>query len=107
MTKTAYLIKKYHRWWARVKVPQRVRHLIGKYEFKKNLYTSDINEANRRKYKIVAEFKEIISLAEKRLDGSLKEMSKEDQIRHFALECRKLSEMNPEEDIRYFWSQKD
>ena len=44
----------------------------------------------------------MISLAEKRLDGSLKEMSKEDQIRHFALECRKLSEMNPEEDIRYF-----
>ena len=102
MTKTAYLIKKYHRWWVRVKVPQRVRHLIGKYEFKKNLYTSDLNEANRKKYKLVAEFKEMISLAEKRLDGSLKEMSKEDQIRHFALECRKLSEMNPEEDIRYF-----
>ena len=102
MTKTAYLIKKYHRWWVRVKVPQRVRHLIGKYEFKKNLYTSDLNEANRRKYKIVAEFKEMISLAEKRLDGSLKEMSKEDQIRHFALECRKLSEMNPDEDISYF-----
>ena len=58
------------------------------------MYTSDLNEANRRKYKIVAEFKEMISLAEKRLDGSLKELSKEDQIRHFALECRKLSEMN-------------
>ena len=72
MTKTAYLIKKYHRWWVRVKVPQRVRHLIGKYEFKKNLYTSDLNEANRKKYKLVAEFKEMISLAEQRLDGSFK-----------------------------------
>ena len=40
----------------------------------------------------------MINLAEKRLDGSFNELSKEDQLRHAALEYRKHKENSPEDE---------
>ena len=92
------LRRRYNVWWARVKVPNRVRHIIGKSELKKNLFTTSLKEANIKKHRVIAEFKEMINLAEKRLDGSFNEFSKEDQLRHAALEYRKHKENSPEDE---------
>ena len=65
-----HLWKRSNRWWVRIKVPDRVRHILMKRQLTKNLYTSDLQEAIRRKHKVVAMLKEQIYLAEKRIDGT-------------------------------------
>ena len=65
-----HLWKRSNRWWVRVKVPDKVRHILMKRQLTKNLYTSDLQEAIRRKHKVVAMLKEQIYLTEKRIDGT-------------------------------------
>ena len=85
MLEKRHLRRRYNVYWVRVKVPDKVRHVIGKRELQKNLFTTSLIEANKRKHKVVAEFKEMIHHAEMRISGEYQELSKEDQIRQVAL----------------------
>ena len=91
-----HLWKRSNRWWVRIKVPDRVRHILMKRQLTKNLYTSDLQEAIRRKHKVVAMLKEQIYLAEKRIDGTYESLSKEDKLLHDALESRIYAENHAE-----------
>ena len=92
MLEKRHLRRRYNVYWVRVKVPDKVRHIIGKRELQRNLFTTSLIEANKRKHKVVAEFKEMIHHAEMRNSGEFQELSKEDQIRQVALEYRKFDE---------------
>ena len=92
MLEKRYLYKRHNVYWVRVRVPDSLRNIIGKTELNKNLYTTNLSEANRRKHKVVAELMQIINLAKRKLDGTLDYLSKEDQLRELALEFRPSSE---------------
>ena len=91
-----YLYKRHNVYWVRVRVPDKVRDIVGKTQLTKNLYTTDLAEANRKKHKIVSEMKQEIHFAERKIDGSLASLSKEDQIRELAIEFRTSSDKTPE-----------
>jgi len=91
MLEKRYLYKRHNVYWVRVRIPDSLRNIIGKTEFNKNLYTTNLSEANRRKHKVVAELMQIINLAKRKLDGTLASLSKEDQLRELALEFRPSS----------------
>ena len=88
----SYLWRRHNAYWVRIRVPDRVKDLIGKSELSKNLYTTDLAEANRKKHTVIAELKERIHFAERKLDGTLGSLSKEDKLREFALEYRRSIE---------------
>ena len=94
MIEKRYLYKRHNVYWVRVRVPNNLRSIIGKTELNKNLYTTNLPEANIRKHKVVAELKQIINLAKRKLDGTIDSLSKEDQLREVAIEFRP----SPEED---------
>ena len=94
MIEKRYLYKRHNVYWVRVRVPNNLRNIIGKTELNKNLYTTKLSEANIRKHKVVAELKQIINLAKRKLDGTIDSLSKEDQLREVAIEFRP----SPEED---------
>ena len=89
----SYLWKRHNIYWVRVRVPDKVRNIIGKSELSKNLYTSDLSKANNTKHSVIAEFKQEISRAEHKID----QLSKEDQLKEFALEFRAKSDENSED----------
>ena len=93
----SYLYRRHNVYWVRVRVPDKVRDIVGKAQFSRNLSTKDLSEANRKKHIVIAEFKQIIHLAEKKLDGTFASLSKEDQIRELALEFRATSKDNSED----------
>jgi len=88
----SYLYRRHNVYWVRVRVPDKVRDIVGKTQLSKNLSTTDLSEANRKKHIVIAELKQIIHLAEKKIDGTFAALSKEDQIRELALEFRPSSE---------------
>ena len=88
----SYLYRRHNVYWVRVRVPDKVRDIVGKAQLSKNLYTTDLAEANRKKHIVIAELKQLIHLAEKKCDGTIDSLSKEDQIRELALEFRPSSE---------------
>ena len=88
----SYLWKRHNIYWVRVRVPDKVRPIIGKSELSRNLYTSDLSKANNIKHSVIAEFKQEISRAEKKIDGSIDQLSKEDRLKEFALEFRAQSD---------------
>jgi len=88
----SYLYRRHNVYWVRVRVPDKVRDIVGKTQLSKNLYTTDLAEANRKKHIVIAELKQLIHLAEKKRDGTIGSLSKEDQIRELALEFRPSSE---------------
>ena len=88
----SYLYRRHNVYWVRVRVPNKVRNIVGKTQLSKNLYTTDLAEANRKKHIVIAELKQLIHLAEKKCDGTIDSLSKEDQIRELALEFRPSSE---------------
>jgi len=88
----SYLYRRHNVYWVRVRVPDKVRNIVGKTQLSKNLSTTDLSEANRKKHIVIAEFKQRIHLAEKKIDGTFASLSKEDQIRELALEFRPSSE---------------
>jgi len=93
----SYLYKRHNVYWVRVRVPDKVRDIVGKAQLNKNLSTTDLSEANRKKHIVIAELKQIIHLAEQKLDGTFASLSKEDQIRELALEFRPSSKDNSED----------
>ena len=58
-----HLWKRSNVYWVRVRVPDNVKDIVGKYQLSKNLYTKDLAVANRLKHKIVSEMMEIIEHA--------------------------------------------
>ena len=88
----SYLWKRHNVYWVRVRVPDKVRNIIGKSELSKNLYTSDLSKANNIKHNVIAEFKQQIIKAEHKIDGSIDKLSKEDRLKEFALEFRSQSD---------------
>jgi len=84
----SYLYRRHNVYWVRVRVPDKVRDIVGKTQLSKNLSTTDLAEANRKKHIVIAELKQLIHLAEKKRDGTIGSLSKEDQIRELALEFR-------------------
>lgn len=88
----SYLYRRHNVYWVRVRVPDKVRDIVGKAQLSKNLYTTDLAEANRKKHIVIAKLKQLIHLAEKKRDGTIDSLSKEDQIRELALEFRPSSE---------------
>jgi integrase len=93
----SYLYRRHNVYWVRVRVPDKVRDIVGKTQLSKNLSTTDLSEANRKKHIVIAELKQIIHLAEKKIDGTFASLSKEDQIRELALEFRPSSKDNSED----------
>ena len=93
----SYLYKRHNVYWVRVRVPDKVRAIVGKTQFSRNLSTKDLSEANRKKHIVIAEFKQRIHFAEKQIDGTFASLSKEDQIRELALEFRASSKDNSED----------
>mgnify|MGYP000017551040 FL=1 len=93
----SYLYRRHNVYWVRVRVPDKVRDIVGKTQLSKNLSTTDLSEANRKKHIVIAELKQIIHLAEKKIDGTFASLSKEDQIRELALEFRSSSKDNSED----------
>ena len=87
----SYLWKRHNTYWVRVRVPDKVRHIIGKSELSKNLFTSDLSKANNIKHGVIAQFKQQIIIAEHKNDGSMEQLSKEEQLREFASEFRNLA----------------
>ena len=84
----SYLWKRHNIFWVRVRVPDKVRPIIGKSELSENLYTSDLSKANNIKHGVIAKFKQQIIKAKHKIDGSVDHQSKEDQLKEFALEYR-------------------
>ena len=93
----SYLYKRHNVYWVRVRVPDKVRDIVGKAQFSRNLSTTDLSEANRKKHIVIAEFKQRIHFAEKQIDGTFASLSKEDQIRELALDSRASSKDNSED----------
>ena len=93
----SYLKKRHNIYWVRVRVPDKVRHIIGKVELSKNLYTSDLSIANNIKHAVIAKLKQQIIKARHKIDGTFDQLSKEDQLREFALEFRNQSENSSED----------
>ena len=96
---TKYLWKRHNTYWVRVRVPDSVRHLIGKAELSKNLYTKDLAEANRLKHREVSRLMKQIDIAKRRLDGSTNPPSKEEILREFASSMRDLQENAIDADL--------
>jgi len=90
------LYRRHNVYWVRVRVPDKLRDFVGKTQLSKNLSTTDLAEANRKKHIVIAELKQLIHLAEKKFDGTIGSLSKEDQIRELALEFR------PSEEVMFF-----
>ena len=49
----SYLYRRHNVYWVRVRVPDKVRDIVGKAQFSKNLSTTDLSEANRKKHIVV------------------------------------------------------
>jgi len=64
------LKRRHNVYWVRVWVPKPVREILGKSELWKNLYTTDLAEANGKKHRVVAELMEVIEQAKRDLDGT-------------------------------------
>lgn len=75
---TRYLRRIGHSWYVRVKVPRRLQDVVGNTHIVKALHTRDLDEANRRKWRVV----ELIKAELSRLKG-------QDSLTHYAELWRK------------------
>lgn len=57
-------------WRVRIKVPEKLRELLGRSKLTFPLHTSDLKEANERKWPVVSRLKSIIAAAQKALESS-------------------------------------
>ena len=87
-----HLKRRYDVYCAMVMVPDSVRGIIGKSELSKNLYTTDLAKANRKKHRAVAELMEVIEQAKRDLEGTLDKVSRVKKLREFALDFRRESD---------------
>ena len=103
-----HLKRRHNVYWARVWVPKPVRGILGKSELWQNLYTTDLAEANTKKHRVVAELMEVIEQAKIDFEGTLDKVSKEEQLREFALDFRRESDVAKnyvEEDLEDFFEE--
>ena len=102
------LKRRHNVYWVRVWVPKPVRGILGKSELSKNLYTTDLAEANRKKHRVVAELMEVIEQAKRDLDGTLDKVSREEKLKEFALEFTRESDAaknDDDEDVEDFFEE--
>ena len=103
-----HLKRRYDVYWARVSVPDSVRGIIGKSELSKNLYTTDLAKANRKKHRVVAELMEVIEQAKRDIEGTLDKVSRVEKLREFALDFRRESDAAKnyvDEDLEDFFEE--
>ena len=103
-----HLKRRYDVYWAKVRDPDSVRGIIGKSELSKNLYTTDLAKANRKKHRVVAELMEVIEKAKRDLEGTLDKVSRVEKLREFALDFRRESDAAKnyvEEDLEDFFEE--
>ena len=103
-----HLKRRYDVYWARVRVPEFVRGIIGKSGLSKNLYTTDLAKANRKKHRVIAELMEVIEQAKRDLEGTLDKVSRVEKLREFALDFRRESDAAKnyvEEDLEDFFEE--
>ena len=103
-----HLKRRYDVYWTWVRVPDSVRGIIGKSELSKNLYTTDLAKANRKKHRVVAELMEVIEQAKRDLEGTLDKVSRVEKLREFALDFRRESDAAKnyvEEDLEDFFEE--
>ena len=103
-----HLKRRYDVYWARVRVPDSVRGIIGKSELSKNLYTTDLAKANRKKHRVVAELIKVIEQAKRDLEGTRDKVSRVEKLREFALDFRRESDAAKnyvEEDLEDFFEE--
>ena len=103
-----HLKRRYDEYWARVTDPDSVIGITGKSEHSKNLYTTDLAKANRKKHRVVAELMEVIDQAKRDLEGTLDKVSRVEKLREFALDFRRESDAAKnyvEEDLEDFFEE--
>jgi integrase len=93
-----YLRKRHNVWWVRIRIPAKAKDILGKTELWKNLKTTDLGEANRKKHKEIGLMYEEISLAKKDYEGKVDKLSKEVQISKYAEYLREAKITTPEKD---------
>lgn len=93
----SYHYKRHNVYWVKIRVPDKVRDIVGQAHLSKNLFTTDLSEANRNKHIVIAKLKQIIYLAEQKIDGTFASFSKEDQIRELPIKYRPSSKDNSED----------
>ena len=103
-----HLKRRYDVYWAKVRDPDSVRGIIGKSELSKNLYTTDLAKANRKKHRVVAELMEVIEQAKRDIEGTLDKVSRVEKLREFALDFRRESDAAKnyvDEDLEDFFEE--
>ena len=75
-----YLRKRHNVWWVRIRIPAKAKDILGKTELWKNLKTTDLAEANRKKHKEIGLMNEKIDQVTKDYEGKADKLSKEVQI---------------------------
>ena len=83
-----HLWKRSNVYWVRVRVPDKVRHIIGVCQLAKNLHTKDLAVANRKKHNVVGKLMQKIEDAKLISDSTL---SKEENLEKKALLIRETS----------------
>ena len=79
-----YLKKRHNVWWLRIRIPAKAKEIMGKTELWKNLKTSDLAEANRKKHKEIGLMHEEIAQSLRDEEGKVDKISKEVQIIKYA-----------------------
>ena len=87
-----HLKRRHNVYWVRVWVPESVRENLSKSEIWKNLYTTDLAEANGKKHRVIAELMEVIEQAKIDLERTLGKVSRVEKLREFALDFRRESD---------------
>ena len=95
-----YLKKRHNVWWLRIRIPANAKDILGKTELWKNLRTSDLAEANRKKHKEIGLMYEEIEQAKRDYEGMADKLSKEVQISKYAEYLREanITSSDPEKE---------
>lgn len=64
-----YLERHGKQWRVQMKVPEKVRHIVGKSKLVQALHTESLGEANKGRWPVVAQFRQMIADAEAKLAG--------------------------------------
>ena len=94
-----YLKKRHNVWWVRIRIPANAKDVLGKTELWKNLKTSDLAEANRKKHKELGVMHDEIEQAKRDYEGKVDKLSMEDQISKYAEYLREAKITSGEKDI--------
>ena len=94
-----YLKKRHNVWWLRIRIPANAKDILGKTELWKNLKTSDLAEANRKKHKEIGLMHDEIEQAKRNYKGITDKLSKEVQISKYAEYLRKAKITSGGKDI--------